>query len=439
MAYTGFITRLQNVRQHSNADRLQVGECFGNNVIVSMEMTENQLVVYFPTDGKLGLEYATTNNLIRIKNEDGSQSGGYLDPEKRNITALKLRGEKSDGLVMSLESLSKYTDITKLKEGELIDVLGGVTICEKYIPNGKRQVAQGTGKVKSGKQKPQDKIVYPNFKEHINTAQLAYNRNAFKEGDLCTITLKIHGTSQRTAHTLKEHTKSASPLKHKFMKLFNINATKQSHEYVTGTRRVVLKSWDNVGYYNSNDFRKKWHDEYVGKLKKGESVYYEIAGYTDTGALIMSECSNELTKDKAFIKQWGKKTQFTYGCEPNQSDMWVYRMTFTDDNGTEIEYPWHMIKLRCQQMGVKYCPEFEQFFFTTWEDLNERVNKWVDGQDPIGQSHIREGVVVRIENREKFSAYKAKNFSFKCLEGIAKANAESPDMEEEQEITEEII
>lgn len=435
MAYTGFITRIKNLRQHSNADRLQVGECFGNNVIVSLETQENQLIVYFPIDGKLGMNYCLANNLLR-KLPDGTPSTGYLDPEKRNITALKLRGEKSDGLVMPLESLSKYTDITKLKEGELIDVLNGEIICEKYIPTNTRQQSQSTTTSKKGKQKPQDKIVFPNFKEHIDTAQLAYNHNAFKVGDLCTITLKIHGTSQRTAHTLKEHTKAIHPILHKIISKLGINTTKQTHEYVTGTRRVVLKSWDNVGYYNSNDFRKKWHDEFIGKLRKGESVYYEIAGYTDTGALIMSECSNELTKDKEFIKQWGKKTQFTYGCEPNQSDAYVYRMTFTDDNGTEIEYPWHMVKLRCEQMGVKYCPEFEQFFFTTWEDLNERVNKYVDGQDPIGQSHIREGVVVRIENREKFSAYKAKSWHFKVLEGIAKANADAPDMEESQEITE---
>jgi hypothetical protein len=45
-------------------------------------------------------------------------------------------------------------------------------------------------------------------------------------------------------------------------------------------------------------------------------------------------------------------------------------------------------------------------------------------------------VVVRIINRPKFAAYKHKNFSFKVLEGIVKANAEAPDMEEAQEINE---
>ena len=59
----------------------------------------------------------------------------------------------------------------------------------------------------------------------------------------------------------------------------------------------------------------------------------------------------------------------------------------------------------------------------------ERVNKFVDGEDPIGKTHIREGIVIRIDNKEKFKAFKHKNFWFKCLEGIIKAD-DVLDMEE---------
>ena len=38
--------------------------------------------------------------------------------------------------------------------------------------------------------------------------------------------------------------------------------------------------------------------------------------------------------------------------------------------------------------------------------------------DPIGKTHIREGVVVRIVNRPKFTAFKHKNFLFKQITGI---------------------
>ena len=48
--YYAYITRLKNVRPHSNADRLKLGDCFGNTVVVSLEYEENQLGVYFPSD-----------------------------------------------------------------------------------------------------------------------------------------------------------------------------------------------------------------------------------------------------------------------------------------------------------------------------------------------------------------------------------------------------
>ena len=53
MAYCGYVTRLKNVRKHSNADRLQLADCFGNTVIVSLAYFEGQLGVYFPVDGQL--------------------------------------------------------------------------------------------------------------------------------------------------------------------------------------------------------------------------------------------------------------------------------------------------------------------------------------------------------------------------------------------------
>ena len=117
--YSAYVTELKGLRKHSNADRLQCCEVFGNNVIVDLSYKEGQRVVYFPSDGQLSEEFANDNSLVRRKDENGNNIGGYLDPNKRNITALKLRGEKSDGLVLPIEVLSKYTDINKLKLGEI--------------------------------------------------------------------------------------------------------------------------------------------------------------------------------------------------------------------------------------------------------------------------------------------------------------------------------
>jgi hypothetical protein len=78
--------------------------------------------------------------------------------------------------------------------------------------------------------------------------------------------------------------------------------------------------------------------------------------------------------------------------------------------------------------------EDEYGVFTSAGDfVLKEAECFYDGPDPIGKTHVREGVVVRILNRPTFTAYKHKNFSFKVLEGIIKDTAEAPDMEEAQE------
>jgi hypothetical protein len=102
-------------------------------------------------------------------------------------------------------------------------------------------------------------------------------------------------------------------------------------------------------------------------------------------------------------------------------------------------------------MGVKCVPVFakailnEESRFVSNDDSTEpgdlgayvmkMAELFYDGPDPIGKTHVREGVVVRIINRPKFAAYKLKNFSFKCLEGLVKAEATAPDMEEAQDVS----
>lgn len=457
MAYCGYITRLKNVRKHSNADRLLCGECFGNNVIVSLDYTENQLGVYFPVDGKLSEEFANKHNLVRKKDENGNNIGGYLDPEKRNIKALKLRGEQSDGLFMPLESLTDYVDIKTLNEGDTITTLNGVLICEKYIPK-TRPSRNGHSTDKSNKKKKT--ITYPYFEEHIDTAQLAYNLHAFKEGDIIDITLKMHGTSQRTAYTLVQKEKTYPYVVDKLRKLFRLKPEIiESYDYISGTRRCTLENYDG-GYYGNNSFREQHHNKFVGKLHKGEEVFYEVVGFTDGGSPIMPTVSNKKLNDKEFVKKYGSDTVFSYGCEPIvsidcddlQSDIYVYRMTMTNPDGEVVEYSYDYMKYRCEQMGVKVVPMLAKFIIPDYIQLCDDVGspqeinageyvkdiaeKFYDGIDPIGKTHWREGVVVRIENRPKFTAYKHKNFTFKVLEGIIKDSATEADMEEAQDIIE---
>ena len=432
MSYCAYITTLKEIRKHSNADRLNCATVFGNNVIVSLDYYAGQRVVYFPVDGQLSEEFATENNLVRVKDENGNNVGGYLDPGKRNITALKLRGEKSDGLVLPIEVLSKYTDIEKLHDGDQIAILNGVEICRKYIP--KTQQRSRSYSDNGNKKKRKQTAEYPQFVEHSDTAQLAFNQQAFREGDTCYITLKMHGTSARTANTIEVKKKN----RNRFLKMLGFkDKEKRQYHTVSGTRRVVLTAFDTPGYHGNNKFREPYHRFFSEKLPKGVEVFYEIVGWVDEEKTIMGRCKNSMIKDKAFTKTYGDETIFSYGCDQGTNDCYVYRMTMTNPDGDVVEIPWENVQVLCEKMGAKCVPTFDKFLFTTWEDLMERVEKFYDGADPIGKTHVREGVVVRIDNRPTFTAYKHKNFSFKVLEGIIKDMSDAPDMEEAQEISDD--
>lgn len=434
MSYNAYVIQLKNLRKHPNADRLQLAECFGNTVCVPLTYAKNEIGIYFPVDGQVSVEFGTQNNLFRLKDGSGNDVGGYMEESKRNITAIRLRGEKSDGLFLPLSCVA-YTgvDLDELNIGDKITVLNGHEICTKYIPRTNK--SNKTPKTRSV-QKAKQAVIAPLFREHADTEQLAYNLGAFKVGDYIDISLKIDGTSQRTG-LLPKLQGVKRTLRDKIFR----RAGTPIYEwgYVDGTRRVVLDDTNlDGGFYGSNAFRTQHSEKFRGKLEKGETVYYEVVGYTDTGTPIMGECSNNKVKDKEFSKKYGKSTIFHYGCEQGASDIYVYRMTMTNEDGVVVEYTPDLVRYRCEQMGVKPVPVYWTGVIPEVEDAGDWVKnlaeQFYDGADPIGVTHIKEGVVVRIVNRPKFAAYKYKNFHFKVLSNII-----VDQVEENSDISEDIL
>lgn len=462
MAYCGYVVKVEKIRKHENADRLQIATFFGNDTVVGLDTQMGQMGIYFPVDGQLSAEFCAANDLVRRKDENGNQCGGYLDPDKRNIKAVKLRGEKSDGLFLPITCLASFGPISDLKVGDTIDIFNGVEICKKYIPKCQHRSYSGGGKG-SGKAKAN---FAPTFYEHVDTAQLAYSLGDFRVGDTVELSLKVHGTSARTGYL--PLVKRAKPT---FWERIRRRPGKEYTEYgyVTGTRRVVLDDKHDGGFYDDNTFRREMAKKFEGKLHKGEVVYYEIVGFVNESTPIMASVKNSKIKDKEFTKQYGEETVFSYGCDPNggwewregiapndwpiapKCEVYVYRMTMVNEDGDVVEMSPDQVRYRCEQMDVKTVPVFERFIipekqviyddgnFAETESVNpgeyvlRKVEEYFDGPDPIGKTHIREGVVARIVNRPNIAVYKHKNFSFKVLEGIVKDEAAEPDMEEAQE------
>ena len=470
MAYCGYITTLKNVRPHPNADRMLLADCFGNTVCVGLNSAEGEIGLYLPSDGQVSVEFAKENNLLRLYDENGHSipGGGYLEPDKRNIKAISLRGVKSDGIFLPIACLA-YTgaNLDDINVGDTINVVNGHDICQKYVPAGRKS---GNGNRAGNRTRKKKAPIAPLFVEHADTEQLAYNLDAFRPGDEIEITLKMHGTSQRTAYVpvfigykdticrkfinkilmgLKVRKNWGSDGREAFYDSLKHGDPIYDWGYVSGTRRTVLDNYDG-GYYGSNEFREQHSKFFEGKLWKGEEVYYEVVGYTHTGVPIMATGNTP----KEYIKEYGKKMEFSYGCVPDgytetnfvvsgepQSDIYVYRMTMTNEDGDIVEYTPDFMRYRCEQMGVKTVPvmwkgvvtggiDHDGCAYGAGDEAKGIAEKYYDGPDPIGKTHIREGVVVRILNRPKFYAYKHKNWCFKVVEGLVKESAEAPDMEE---------
>ena len=88
MAYCGYVVKVEKIRKHENADRLQIATFFGNDTVVGLDTQVGQMGIYFPVDGQLSAEFCAANDLVRRKDENGNPCGGYLDPDKRILRQL---------------------------------------------------------------------------------------------------------------------------------------------------------------------------------------------------------------------------------------------------------------------------------------------------------------------------------------------------------------
>ncbi len=248
------------------------------------------------------------------------------------------------------------------------------------------------------------------------------------------------------------------------------------YKFVVGSRRAI-KSIDGVKkpnsrhYYDSDLWTKVSKENFEGKLHKGETVYFEIVGYTPEEKPIMGTYSNEKLKNfmdkkeyKKFIERYGKETVFSYGClsfamnikeykrakyevtydpvhghpngyketEPSeintyhypQNKLFVYRITQTNEDGISIDLSWEQVKQRCEVLGVDHVPELKKYLI---EDsihkkvLEQEVNIFAELPSDNFPQHLREGVVVRIEHGGFTPTFfKHKNYYYRVLEGQIK-------------------
>ena len=416
------IAKIDSIGIIHNADRIQIANVLGNQVIVSKASQPGDIGVFFDTELALNEEFAKQNNLFRDKTKNlDTNVAGYLE-ENLRVRCQKFLKVKSEGLFMPLSSLGYTgTKIEKLKVGDAFDEIEGVKICTKYIS------AKTLKAMQNNRQKSIKKIAAPHFYEHIDTENIKYYYDQIKKGSLVTLTAKQHGTSIRLSYTkVVKFLPKWKELINKYIPVFKT----YTYEYLVGTRRVILFPSDSQkeGFHGSEQFRYDWLEKLKPYLEKGMTIYGELVGWANESP-IMSKHDMSILKDKKYEEKYGKSPfVYKYGCLENTNDFYIYRVTYTNEEGKSIDFTWPKLKNWVESRGFKAVKEIcEPFFYdgdveklkSLVEELTERPS--VLTEDYIDPSHISEGIVIRVDNNKLTpDFYKNKSFAFKVLEGIVK-------------------
>jgi hypothetical protein len=436
MSYQAIIGRVR-IREHPNAQRLVLGDICNSQIITGLDTKDGELMVFFPSDGRLSEEFAHVNNLYSDASLNKNTSvKGYFGTN-RKVRPQKLRGEISEGFACSLKALAKVpgvksADVQKLKEGSEFTEISGVEICTKFMTTATIHAAR-VGKKKH-------RLCIPSFPQHKDTGQLRTTPDSALEG-LVFISLKIHGTSGRYSYTKINRNLPLSRFQRVKKWLgFDVKPKQvQKWTRLIGSRRVILDpELPGEGWYKDNSFREEVCQDWHHLLRKGEVVYGEIVGFLPGGKPIMKPGS-PAKLGKKFVKQYGEQMFYSYGWELTNLpgfDFYCYRITQVNETGFELDLPYLQMVKRAEELGLKTPPLLYDPIFcghdrlTNAQHVRDVAKRLAEGPDPIDSRHIREGVVVRIENESGVHFKKEKSFNFKILECIIKDDTNYIDLEE---------
>lgn len=439
MSDRNIVAPIANIEPIPGADFIVKATAANSTVVVHKNTQIGDLGVYFiGGDTQLSDEFCKANNLYRnaTKNTDPGKTGYFED--NRRVRAQAFRKIKSEGFWCPL-SYFEFTgyDTSKLKPGMSFEELNGIPICNKYI-------SPRTRKANKNKNNKESIRELPTFPKHVDTQQLKYYVDTIRPGAKCYITLKMHGTSARHSHAYapvkmslgRKLLNTAFKWGAKLPGLHWLNDHIVTHEwkFLVGSRNVILDKnfgTQNKGFYASNDFRFKVAEPMRGRLYRGETIYGEIVGWLDEATPIMPP--HDTTKVKGVkLPIKNAKMHYNYGNIPGECSFYVYRITYSTPDGFTYDLPWDAVKIRCQELGLKYAPEMCDSFIYDGDSqkLLGKVLEYTEGVDPIDSSHLREGLVLRAEHNGRTYFYKSKSWAFGVMEGYLSEDDSQIDIEE---------
>lgn len=418
MAHKAIVAKITEVFPINGADKIQVAKVLGESVVVSKEWGVGFTGILFPVDVQLSQDFAHNNNLYRHShlNKD-VEAKGFFD-DNRRVRAQPFLKVKSEGFFADMNCVD-YLGSNSLKLGDTFDELNGKKVCEKYYNEETREKKNNvaTKKVKIN--------ATPFFDKHVDSEQFKHYAQNIKKGSLLSFHAKVHGTSARMGYTkVNLQLPKWKEVVNRFAPIF----PDHKWDYVVGTRNVVISDGSKDGFHGSEQFRFDVMSEIQPHLEKGMTVFGEIAGYANQ-TTIMPKHSVEALKDKAFTKKYGKEVQYKYGCKDHEYRFHVYRITYLNHEGDNVDFTQAQLEKWCDDRDIKrtldvhepmvYDGDLESLQKLVYE-LTERPS--VLTEDYIDPTQVSEGIIVRVDTgKMKPEFFKNKSYAFRVMEGLCQA------------------
>lgn len=398
--YLATVVKLDKHRKHGNADKLICWNIMYNNVITDLTYTEGEMCIYFPVECAINKEFLAHLNLFETKELNNCKDlKGFFNKHGR-VRAISLRGERSQGFLINAGLLSEYLGIYvdwNEYEGIEFDTIKDTIICKKYIPFSSKK---GNNPLQKKVQKTN--IIDGQFKFHINTQPLAKHLQELPLDSKATVTRKLHGTSAVFSKLLVR--RKLNFIEQILATLF-IKIDTTNYDSVFSSRKVIKSNIKNdTGGFYKEDIWGQWNEKLKDKIENGISLYGEIVGYTAKGANIQK--------------------RYHYGCNPEESEFYVYRITSTNYDGISYEFSFDQMVEYCNKFGLKTVPILEAFKLRdrlvgntideVFLDLNK---KYASNLCVMNNLEVpEEGYCIKFDNLYEPIIYKSKNPDFLELE-----------------------
>ena len=418
--YCASIIKVDNLFKHPNpeVERLQCLKHNFLNIITGLDTKEGDVVIYFPIECQISEWFLHENNLYQEVqfNKDSSQKGMFNN--KGRVKCIRLKGCPSEGFIIPLKTLIPDENVENLV-GVTFDTFENKLLVNKYVVKQDIKTSTNTSSNKSKKigNNVKDIMIENQFRFHQETPKLNDNIFILDLDDIIQTSYKVHGSSGIVSNVLIQ---KKLTWKDKIASWFIDIPTKEyGYIYSSGKPKsktpkgIEGRSFESTGsFYGNDNIWQSTFKQLKPFLTHGLTIYYEIVGFSEDGGIIQKD--------------------YDYGCEPKESNIFIYRITQTNDQGIMYEFSAKQVQDWCKMNGLTPVHEFYYgnvqnlliYLYEKYEGKKKFDEDWKSKLYEFLQKEYlekdcfmcknkvpEEGIVLRIE-RPYLEVYKLKSFKF---------------------------